>query len=224
MENIKEINKNIDLLYEDIDSYKYIINEYDNIIKNNNTHILKNLYSLNKNYYIKKYDNKNLETKIKYYTCKFIIDTKNWSLEDSCSKKKINQKIKNIYEIYCNIKDYKNSIENNLNILKNLEQQIKEEKLNIKNITTSINNADTASINNADPTSINNADTASINNADTASINNADTTLINNADTTLINNANTRLINKTKMKNKSKKKLKKGSRGEENDMNFIINY
>ena len=127
-----------DNIYEDFDLYYNIKKQY-NIIDEK---ILHNIYLLNidinkENIYIN-----NINININIIKNKFLIDTNQWSLQDSCNIKKTNEKIKNILEIHDiisqlnyqkqdhinNIKNFNNSINNFIQNNKKQETEYKEDK------------------------------------------------------------------------------------------------
>ena len=111
-----------DNIYEDFDLYHNIRKQYnitDEIILHN-IYLLK--IDINKeNNYIN-----NINININTIKNKFLIDTKKWKLEDSCNKKKLNLKIKNILEIHDSISQ--------LNYQKN------DHLINIQKFNNTINN------------------------------------------------------------------------------------
>ena len=116
-------------IYEDIDLFNNIKNEYNIYIENNNINIQNILYQI----YLLKIDInkkkkliKNIDIKISSIKNTFINDTHNWSLNDSCNKNKIKKKVKHILEIHNIIsqlnydkKDIEKIIENNINNINN---------------------------------------------------------------------------------------------------------
>ena len=111
-----------DNIYEDFDLYHNIRKQYnitDEIILHN-IYLLK--IDINKeNNYIN-----NINININTIKNKFLIDTKKWTLEDSCNKKKLNLKIKNILEIHDSISQ--------------LNYQKKDHLINIEKFNNTINN------------------------------------------------------------------------------------
>ena len=106
-----------DNIYEDFDLYHNIRKQYnitDEIILHN-IYLLK--IDINKeNNYIN-----NINININTIKNKFLIDTKKWTLEDSCNKKKLNLKIEKFNNTINNI-IYNNSTNNNNNIFINTEE------------------------------------------------------------------------------------------------------
>jgi len=125
---------NINDIYEDIDIYYKIKEEYD--IKNNK--LIHEIYlikiQINK---IKSLIRKNIN-KINNFKITFMNDTCEWKLDDSCNKSKLKTKVKKIKEIYQIItflnyenEDYINSIESyNLKIKNLLKQEYNIKKCN----------------------------------------------------------------------------------------------
>ena len=116
-------------IYEDIDLFNNIKNEYNIYIENNNINIQNILYQI----YLLKIDInknkkliKNIDIKISSIKNTFINETYNWTLNDSCNKNKIKKKVKHILEIHNIIsqlnydkKDIEEIIENNINNINN---------------------------------------------------------------------------------------------------------
>tara|TARA_B100000401_G_C52728568_1_gene682345 strand:- start:406 stop:873 length:468 start_codon:yes stop_codon:yes gene_type:complete len=116
-------------IYEDIDLFNNIKNEYNIYIQNDNINIQNILYQI----YLLKIDInkqkkliKNINIKISSIKNTFIVDTHNWTLDDSCNKNKIKKKVKHILEIHNIIsqlnydkKDIEEIIENNINDINN---------------------------------------------------------------------------------------------------------
>ena len=125
------MNKNIfdESIYEDIDLFNNIKNEYNIYIENNNINIQNILYQI----YLLKIDInknkkliKNIDIKISSIKNTFINETYNWTLNDSCNKNKIKKKVKHILEIHDLIsqlnydkKDIEDIIQNNINNINN---------------------------------------------------------------------------------------------------------
>lgn len=114
-------------IYEDLDIYINVKKNL-NIINEN---VIHQIYSLkiNLNKEEKKLNEINIE--INLLKTNFIIDTKDWSLEDSCNKNILKTKINNIYKTFDTI----------------CQLNYKKEDIN-KNITTINNNIDTLIQNN----------------------------------------------------------------------------
>lgn len=116
-------------IYEDIDLFNNIKNEYNIYIENNNINIQNILYQI----YLLKIDInknkkliKNIDIKISSIKNTFINETYNWTLNDSCNKNKIKKKVKHILEIHDLIsqlnydkKDIEDIIQNNINNINN---------------------------------------------------------------------------------------------------------
>tara|TARA_B100001564_G_scaffold353150_1_gene361656 strand:- start:718 stop:1164 length:447 start_codon:yes stop_codon:yes gene_type:complete len=113
-------------IYEDLDLYKYIKKD-SNIINEN---------AINQIYLLKININKEngyiniINAEISFLKSNFIINTKKWTLEDSCNKKTLENKINEIFTTYDTIYDL---IQKKNNHIKNISE------LNNK-INTIINN------------------------------------------------------------------------------------
>ena len=116
-------------IYEDIDLFNNIKNEYNIYIENNNIdiqNILHQIYLLKIDINKQKKLIKNINIEISSIKNTFITDTHNWTLDDSCNKNKIKKKVKHILEIHNIIsqlnydkKDIEEIIENNINDINN---------------------------------------------------------------------------------------------------------
>ena len=113
-------------IYEDLDLYKYI-KKYSNIINENTIH---QIYLLKININKESGYINIINAEISFLKSNFIINTKKWSLEDSCNKKTLKNKINEIFTIYDTIYDL---IQKKNNHIKNISE------LNNK-INTIINN------------------------------------------------------------------------------------
>ena len=127
------------LVHEDFDIFNNIKNEYN--IYNQNEYSIDTENTLHQIYVLKKDINKqkklinNINIKISSIKNNFLIETYNWTLEDSCNIIKLKQKIKNIIETHTIIsqlnydkEDIELIIKNNINII-----NIKIENLSVEN-------------------------------------------------------------------------------------------
>ena len=134
-----------DIVYEDLDIYNNIIKEYNIQLYESNIYtedILHQIYLLKKDINNHQKNIKNINIKISLIKNTFINDTHKWTLNDSCNKKILKNKIKNILEIHAIISELKYNkadiekiIKNNIN---NINTKIKE--LTKKNSVPQITN------------------------------------------------------------------------------------
>lgn len=105
-------------IYEDLDIYKNI-KENLNIINEN---IIHQIYSLKINLNKEEKNLNEINIEINFLKTNFIIDTKNWSLEDSCNKNILKTKINNIYKTFdtiCKLNYKKEDINKNITTINN---------------------------------------------------------------------------------------------------------
>tara|TARA_Y100001958_G_C20851782_1_gene293950 strand:+ start:65 stop:520 length:456 start_codon:yes stop_codon:yes gene_type:complete len=105
-------------IYEDLDIYKNIKKNL-NIINEN---IIHQIYSLKINLNKEEKNLNEINIEINLLKTNFIIDTKNWSLEDSCNKNILKTKINNIYKIFdtiCQLNYKKEDINKNITTINN---------------------------------------------------------------------------------------------------------
>jgi hypothetical protein len=105
-------------IYEDLDIYKNI-KENLNIINEN---IIHQIYSLKINLNKEEKNLNEINIEINLLKTNFIIDTKNWSLEDSCNKNILKTKINNIYKTFdtiCKLNYKKEDINKNITTINN---------------------------------------------------------------------------------------------------------
>lgn len=140
-----------DIVYEDLDIYNTIIKEYNIELYESNIHtenILHQIYLLKIDINNKKNLIQKINIKISSIKNNFINNTIKWSLKDSCSKKNVKEKVKNILEIHNIIsqlkydkEDIEQIIENNLNNI-NIKLTNLNNKSNIVSQTINNNNED----------------------------------------------------------------------------------
>jgi len=130
-------------VYEDIDLFNNIKNEYNIYIQNDTIDIQNILYQI----YLLKIDInkqkkliKNINIKIYSIKNTFINDTYKWKLTDSCNKKFLKKKIKDILEIHkiiselkYNKGDIEQTIENNMNNINTKITDLTKKNTIIKN-------------------------------------------------------------------------------------------
>lgn len=107
-------------IYEDLDLYKYIKKD-SNIINEN---------AINQIYLLKININKEngylniINAEISFLKSNFIINTKKWSLEDSCNKKTLENKINEIFTTYDTIYDLTQKKNNHIKNISELNNKI----------------------------------------------------------------------------------------------------
>lgn len=132
------------LVHEDFDIFNNIKNEYN--IYNQNEYSIDTENTLHQIYVLKKDINKqkklinNINIKISSIKNKFLMETCNWTLGDSCNIMKLDRKIRSIIEVHTIIselnydkKDIELIIKNNINNINiKIENSYVEDTQNIK--------------------------------------------------------------------------------------------
>jgi len=132
------------LVHEDFDIFNNIKNEYN--IYNQNEYSIDTENTLHQIYVLKKDINKqkklinNINIKISSIKNKFLMETRNWTLGDSCNIMKLDRKIRSIIEVHTIIselnydkKDIELIIKNNINNINiKIENSYVEDTQNIK--------------------------------------------------------------------------------------------
>ena len=131
------------LVHEDFDIFNNIKNEYN--IYNQNEYSIDTENTLHQIYVLKKDINKqkklinNINIKISSIKNKFLMETRNWTLGDSCNIMKLDRKIRSIIEVHTIIselnydkKDIELIIKNNINNINIKIENSYEDTQNIK--------------------------------------------------------------------------------------------
>ena len=140
-----------DIVYEDLDIYNTIKKEYNIELYESNIYtenILHQIYLLKINKNKQKNLIEKINIKISSIKNKFINNTLKWTLNDSCNKKNVKEKVKHILEIHKIIsqlkydkEDIEQIIENNINNI-NTKLTDLNNKSNIVSQITNNNNDD----------------------------------------------------------------------------------
>ena len=141
-----------DIVYEDLDIYNTIIKEYNielyeyNIYTEN---ILNQIYLLKIDINKQKNLIEKINIKISSLKNKFINNTLQWTLNDSCNKKNVKEKVKHILEIHNIIsqlkydkEDIEKIIENNINNINTKLTDLNNKSDTVSNIKNSNNEYD----------------------------------------------------------------------------------
>ena len=140
-----------DIVYEDLDIYNTIIKEYNIELYESDIYtenILHQIYLLKIDINKQKNLIHKINIKISSIKNKFINNTIKWTLNDSCNKKNVREKVKHILEIHNIIsqlkydkEDIEQIIENNINNI-NIKLTNLNNKSNIVSQTINNNNED----------------------------------------------------------------------------------
>ena len=140
-----------DIVYEDLDIYNTIIKEYNIELYESDIYtenILQQIYLLKIDINKQKNLIHKINIKISSIKNKFINNTIKWTLNDSCNKKNVREKVKHILEIHNIIsqlkydkEDIEQIIENNINNI-NIKLTNLNNKSNIVSQTINNNNED----------------------------------------------------------------------------------
>ena len=136
------------IVYEDLDIYNNIKKEYNIYTENetniNTENILHQIYLLKVDINKQKNLIQKINIKISSIKNKFINNTLKWTLNDSCNKKKVKEKIKHILEIHKIIsqlkydkEDIEQIIENNINSINTKITDLNNKSNTVSNITNS---------------------------------------------------------------------------------------
>lgn len=107
-------------IYEDLDLYKYI-KKNSNIINENAIH---QIYLLKINVNKQKSYINIINAEISFLKSNFIINTKKWTLEDSCNKNTLKNKINEIFTTYDTIYDLTQKKNNHIKNISELNNKI----------------------------------------------------------------------------------------------------